>query len=311
MIDPRRFRLRLLAWYDTAARDLPWRRTRDPYRIWISEVMLQQTRVAAVVPYYEGFLDRFPNVESLARAPEAEVLAAWSGLGYYSRVRNLCKAAIWILGRGRFPDSYEAIRAMPGVGEYTAAAIASLAFGIPHAVVDGNVVRVLSRVSCSNEGIKPLAGQLLDRMDPGRYNQALMELGAVICLPKAPRCAECPLRKMCRAAREGRQGEFPAKKPRPAAIRVSKTLLLIERRGKLLLRMHQGFWELPEAGDLPAASPGPELGRFRHSILNRNYTVTVVPARLRGTPKGFEWVADPKPVSTVARKALALVARPF
>ena len=144
----RGFRRKLLDWYGRNARDLPWRATRDPYRIWISEIMLQQTRVAAVIPYYTRFLDRFPDVESLARASEANLLSAWSGLGYYARARNLHRAAQQIAARGTFPREHESLRRLPGVGEYTAAAIASIAFGLPHAVVDGNVRRVLSRLAC-------------------------------------------------------------------------------------------------------------------------------------------------------------------
>src|SRR6266516_234894 len=188
--DEREFRKALLSWYAGAKRVLPWRETRDPYRIWISEVMLQQTRVAAVIPYYERFLARFPDLATLAAAPEQELLAAWGGLGYYSRARNLQRAAQQM--RGRFPSDYESIRALVGVGDYTAAAVASIAFGLPYAVVDGNVLRVLSRVTNDASDIgslktkkrmQALADTLLAQSDPGLYNQALMELGATVCLP--------------------------------------------------------------------------------------------------------------------------------
>src|SRR5690348_7515935 len=185
-------RRRILYWYGKHRRDLPWRRTRDPYAIWISEIMLQQTRVAAVIPYYERFLERFPDAASLARAPEPRALAACSGLGYYSRARNELHAARIIAARGGFPDAHAAIRELPGVGDYTAAAVASIAFGLPHAVVDGNVKRVIARLTSSADAkVEETAERLLDRRDPGRSNQALMELGALVCLPKAPLCAAC------------------------------------------------------------------------------------------------------------------------
>ena len=198
----RSLRLKLTRWYDRAQRDLPWRRTRDPYAIWISEVMLQQTRVAAVIPYYHRFLERFPDAAALAQAPEPELLALWSGLGYYSRARNLQKAARQILESGTFPNDYASILELAGVGTYTAAAIASISFGLPHAVVDGNVRRVLAR--WTNDGhadTQQIADRLLDRRDPARWNQAVMELGATICLPREPLCGECPVAAHCASRR--------------------------------------------------------------------------------------------------------------
>src|SRR6202049_1584982 len=188
-------RSRLLLWYQKSKRDLPWRRTRDPYRIWVSEIMLQQTRVAAVIPYYEQFLARFPDVAALASAPEQELLAAWAGLGYYSRARNLQRAAKKILELGTFPGDYLSLRDLAGVGEYTAAAIASMAFGLPHAALDGNVIRVLSRLTAEQGNIgsgavrkrlREAADALLDPKRPGEFNQALMELGAMVCLANKP-----------------------------------------------------------------------------------------------------------------------------
>src|SRR5580700_932140 len=199
-------RRRLLAWYGKHKRDLPWRRTEDPYRIWISEIMLQQTRVAAVIPYYERFLALFPDVSALASAPEQDLLAAWAGLGYYSRARNLQKAARAIVELAQFPTDYAALRDLPGVGDYTAAAVASIAFGMPHAALDGNVLRVLSRVAAERGDIKSqvvrrrlgaLADTLLDRRRPGEFNQAMMELGATVCLPKQPMCVRCPIQLHC------------------------------------------------------------------------------------------------------------------
>lgn len=277
--------------------------------------MLQQTRVAAAVPYFERFLERFPDIESLAGASEDEVLAAWSGLGYYSRARNLRKAAQQIAARGSFPNDYESIRRLPGVGDYTAAAIASITFDLPHAVMDGNVRRVLSRLTCQAGRLDAVAANLVAGPQPGRFNQAVMELGATVCLPGEPLCAACPVSGFCEARRQGRQREFPVKAPRPAPVRVAKTLLLVEKNGRILLwkREHgprmRGFWELPEAGELPGALPAERLGEFRHSITNHNYVFTLLEARVRRTPAGFRWVAerdlDDMPLSTVARKALA------
>ncbi len=297
---------------------------RDPYRIWISEIMLQQTRVAAVIPYYEKFLDRFPDVAALARAPEAAVLASWSGLGYYSRARNLRKAARQILERGGFPRDCAGLGQLAGIGDYTAAAIASIAFGRPHAVLDGNVIRVLSRLAVEDGDItaaatrsrlRNIAEGLLDRRRPGEFNQALMELGATVCLPRAPLCGSCPLRESCRAFREGRQDALPVKRPAARRLAVEVTLLVVKRRGCVLLwkrpagsQRLAGFWELPEAEQLPAAVIRGSLGVFRHSITNHLYRCSVVEASLRRVPKGFRWVDRQElariPLSTTARKAV-------
>src|ERR1700704_5621692 len=194
------FQSALLRWYDDNRRDLPWRRTRDPYRIWISEIMLQQTRVAAVLEHYRLFLKRFPNVRALAAATESSVLAAWSGLGYYRRARMMRECAQKIVAehRGRFPQSSEALQTLPGIGRYTAAAIASIAFAEPVAVVDGNVKRVLRRfigINLTTPQIWQHAQALLDDSQPGDFNQAMMELGATVCVPREPRCLICPVRK--------------------------------------------------------------------------------------------------------------------
>jgi A/G-specific adenine glycosylase len=289
--------------------------------------MLQQTRVAAVIPYFEKFLRRFPDVASLARAEESEVIEYWSGLGYYSRARNLRKAAQQIVERGGFPSDYESIRQLPGIGDYTAAAIASIAFELPHAVLDGNVKRVLSRLT--NErgdiGSAPIrnrlweiAEQLLDRKRPGDFNQAIMELGATICLPREPQCPVCPVAGCCEALAWGTQNEVPHKSRRVAILRIQKTLLIIQKEGKLLLWKRTsspmaGFWELPEPGQLPAASLGERLGTVRHSITNHSYTCEVFSASVKKTPAGFEWMPNERsaelPLSTVTKKALRLVIR--
>ena len=320
-------RSRLRRWYSRAARRLPWRETQDPYRIWISEVMLQQTRVAAVIPYYEKFLRRFPDVETLARAEESEVIEYWSGLGYYSRARNLRKAAQQIVERGGFPSDYESIRQLPGIGDYTAAAIASIAFGLPHAVLDGNVKRVLSRLTNERGDIGfvrirnrlwEFAGQLLDRKRPGDFNQAIMELGATVCLPREPLCPVCPVAACCEALGQGTQNEVPRKLRRATIIRIQKTLLIIQKEGKLLLWKRTsspmaGFWELPERSQLPRACLGERLGTVRHSITNHSYTFEVFSASVKKIPAGFEWIPNGRPaeypLSTVTKKALRLVLR--
>ncbi|HSW48636.1 MAG TPA: A/G-specific adenine glycosylase [Bryobacteraceae bacterium] len=308
VLSARSLRGRLARWYVANARNLPWRATRDPYRILVSEMMLQQTRVAAALPYYQRFVERFPDAAALAGAPQREVLRLWGGLGYYSRARNLHRAARLILDLGCFPEEYEAILALPGAGKYTAAAVASIAFGRPHAVVDGNVQRVLSRLTCSDAGLAALAERLLDPKDPGRHNQALMELGALVCLPREPKCGGCPVARLCEARRQSRQSEFPAKRRREIPVRVVKTVLLVRRGTKLLLRERNGFWELPEAGDLPGAKHLRSLGGFRHSIMNHQYRYTVIEARVGRRPTGYRWTVEEDlglvPLHTVARKAL-------
>ena len=302
------FRERLLRWYRRHGRKLPWRHTRDPYRIWVSEIMLQQTRVAAVIPYFERFVERFPDVESLASAPEQDLLASWSGLGYYSRARNMHAAAKLIAACGSLPRDCDSLRRLPGVGKYTAAAVASIAFNLPHAVLDGNVRRVLSRFTCCNEGLEELAEALLDRGYPGEYNQALMELGATVCLPGEARCDVCPVARQCAAKAQARQLEFPARKKRPEPIRVARRLLRVERKGKLLLYQNKGFWELPEPKQIPGAVHGEHLSQFRHSITNHLYCFDVFTAKVRRAPPGFQWVPATElgrmPLSTIARKAL-------
>jgi len=314
-------RKKLLRWYDQNRRDLPWRRTRDPYAIWISEIMLQQTRVAAVIPYWERFLRRFPDIQSLAQAPENEVLALWSGLGYYSRARNLQKAAKEMFeGLGVFPREYDSIRELKGVGEYTAAAVASIAFRLPYAVVDGNVRRVVMRLLGDTEvDVQSEADRLLHRRDPGRSNQALMELGALVCLPKQrPLCESCPIEANCRARQSGIERQIPPPRQRPATTRIKITLLVFRRGGEVLLTPSprvKGFWELPEpeTPGLASARIGKKLKSFRHSIMNCLYTFDVHEADFpgaRGRGSGaLRWWAEKKldeiPLSTAARKALS------
>jgi len=320
----------LAEWYAQGHRDLPWRRSADPYRIWVSEVMLQQTRVSAVVPYYHRFLARFPAVEALAAAQEQEVLALWSGLGYYSRARNLLRAARQIAGRGSFPRRYDELRQLAGAGDYTAAAVASIAFGEPRAVLDGNVLRVVARMendagdiraSGTRKRLRGTVEKWLDPRQPGVFNQALMELGATICLPRRPLCSQCPLRDRCRARQEGTEDRLPVKSGAPQPERLETVLLLVRRGRRVLLRQRPalarrmpGFWDLPTAEDLTGVMPGVAIGRFRHTITHHHYSVTVktaaAPRRLPAGPV-FRWL-DPSqaaariPLSTTARKALRL-----
>ena len=270
--------------------------------------MLQQTRVAAVIPYYEKFLAAFPDPESLASAPEDTLLAMWAGLGYYSRARNLQKAARQM--GGTFPGNYDSIRALAGIGDYTAAAVASIAFGLPHAAVDGNVKRVIARLENSNDAAFVLiANRLLDRRDPGRWNQAMMELGATICLPRDPQCLLCPIASMCAAHRRGTQREIPSKRVKPEPVRLDRTLLIARRNGRILLEPSTrvaGFWDLPES--IPGARIGPPAGEFRHTITFRHYRFTVHVAVVRNARKPFQWFDERKldeiPLSTTAKKAL-------
>jgi A/G-specific adenine glycosylase len=302
-------------WYDRNRRDLPWRRTRDPYAIWISEIMLQQTRVAAVIPYYEKFLAAFPDAAALAAAPEERVLAMWAGLGYYSRARNLRESGGKIAANGGFPRAFESIRKLPGIGDYTAAAISSIAFGLPHAAVDGNVRRVVVRLLNDDAADVPAyASHLLDRNDPGRWNQALMELGATICTPHDPRCAECPIAKYCEARKHGAQTSIPKKRAKPTPERLERSLLIIQERGCILLTPSprvRGFWDLPE--DVKGVERGTKLGEFRHTITHRHYKFLVFKAlpirkRLAASGKLYRWVEHQKideiALSTTAKKAL-------
>ena len=328
----RAFRRALLAWYDAARRDLPWRRNHDFYPVWLSEIMLQQTRVEAVIPYFNRFLGRFPSVVSLANAPESDILAAWSGLGYYSRARNLQRAAQAIAGR-RDPSGYEEILALPGIGPYTAAAVASIALGLPHAAVDGNVLRVISRLKndASDVSLSAVrvrfsaeAQSLLDPRRPGDFNQAMMELGATVCLPRNPLCGECPVQRFCEGRDAGRERELPIKRGKDPARDIPLDVLVISRKRKVLLvrrprseRRLAGFWELPRR---QTPVPGEKLvAKFSHRIVNDRFRIAVYvaepPAGTLPEPEeahGGEWFSPERlarvPLTTVARKALALCA---
>jgi A/G-specific adenine glycosylase len=279
--------------------------------------MLQQTRVTTVIPYFERFIERFPTIEALANAPEEELLKAWAGLGYYSRARNLQRAAIQM--GGMFPQNYDSIRALPGVGDYTSAAVASIAFGLPHTAVDGNVIRVISRLTNSMENIAGEAEARLDPKRPGDFNEAMMELGATICLPKNPQCLLCPVAGLCKARAAGTQDDLPVKK-RSEQIRVERLVLVIRRENEMLFwrrseseKKLAGFWELPERPHLPQAIIGREIGRFSHSITNVNNVFTIAEAALSVVPAGYSWLPTDKPLkylfSTSVRKVLRVLSK--
>ena len=253
----------LLQWYDSSARVLPWREDPTPYRVWVSEIMLQQTRVEAVKPFYQRFLEAFPTVEALAAAPEEKLLKMWEGLGYYNRVRNLQRAAQVVMERygGQVPASFEELRALPGIGEYTAGAIASIAFQLPVPAVDGNVLRVISRVLARSDNIldpkvkRRMEGEIREILPQrvGDFNQSLMELGAMVCLPGGPpKCLVCPLRNLCRGYAQGVAEELPVKtKPKPRKKQARTLFLLFSQEGRVALRRRPeqgllaGLWELP------------------------------------------------------------------
>ena len=257
------FRQKLLAWYDKNKRDLPWRRSKNPYHIWVSEIMLQQTRVDTVIPYYERFLDWFPTVESLANAPEERLLKAWEGLGYYSRVRNMQTAAQQIMSEfeGKFPYTYEGISSLKGIGPYTAGAISSIAFNLPQPAVDGNVMRVLARLFEVNHDIgnpsnrkifQAMMEVLIDPDRPGDFNQALMDLGSDIEAPVNPRPQESPVKDFSAAYQHGTMDRYPIKAPKKKPIPIYlKALVVQNSQGQFLLEKNEsekllaGFWHFP------------------------------------------------------------------
>src|SRR5229473_2270318 len=301
------FRKQLLEWFRQFQRDLPWRRTTDPYRIWLSEIMLQQTRVAAAIPYYERFLQRFPDVHALAAAPQEEVLRLWSGLGYYSRARNLQKAAQQIVAQhgGKFPTRLDDALALPGVGNYTAAAILSIAFGEKHAVLDGNVARVLARL-CAIRGdlresqrwqeLQKTADSLLEQKSPGDWNQAMMELGATLCTPKSPQCLLCPVAQFCEGRRQGIAESLPERRKKRATVEVllAAAVFADGKSQTLLLPPPKSTKEKASANHVPtlvskmwhfptlsvAGKPDKDLLAFLRKVLpaEHNRTWELVPA---------------------------------
>ena len=337
-----RVRRALLGWYRRSRRDLPWRATRDPYAIWVAETMLQQTQVKAVLPYYHRFLASFPSINHLDRARRDKVLALWSGLGYYRRAANLKQAAREIVRRhgGKLPRNYAALRALPGVGDYTAGAVMSIAFGERYPALDANARRVLSRIYEARDeaALKTVAARVVPRACPGDFNQALMDLGAAVCLARTPRCAECPIASLCAASRGGRIAKSAAK---TRTRKVDWPLAVIARNGTILLRRRAergllaGMWEIPGGEKKPReritealarelTSAGARvasasmIGIVRHSITDRNIRAPVYLCTLENDfPEkipGWRWLTlaalKKLPISTLSIKAARLVQTP-
>ena len=316
------FQKRLLTWFRAHQRDLPWRSSRDPYRIWVAEIMLQQTRIAAVMPYYDRFLQHFSTVASLAAAPQQEVLKLWSGLGYYSRARNLHAAAREIVAshKGKFPGTQESALGLPGIGAYTAAAVLSIAYDVPLAVLDGNVARVLARIHAIRGDLRAprtwrtlteTADHLLARKSPSDWNQALMELGEVICTPKSPRCLVCPIVQSCQAYAQGITNEIPAprRKRAPESVTIAAAILLDPQGHTLLVKdpgahddvLFSRMWQFPAthvtrhartelqkylAGIFSAPKIMlEELPPARHGVTFRNITLLPFLARIPHLPR--------------------------
>jgi A/G-specific adenine glycosylase len=299
----------LLAWYGRVGRDLPWRRSRDPYRVWVSEIMLQQTQVERVKGFYVRFLDRFPTVADLAAAAEHDVLRLWEGLGYYRRARQLHAAAKTIVAEhgGEFPRTAAGLRSLPGIGRYTAGAIASIAFDLPEPIVEANSRRVIARLAGhagpldgprGDEPIWEIATALVPRKHPGRFNQALMDLGSLVCTPERPLCGTCPLAAGCAARQTGRVEVIPMKAARPAAKQVHETAVVVRRAGRVLVvrrgpgEWWEGLWDFPRvSGAARAARRGIErsevlrglgcgatsrLGTITHTVTHHRITLDVV-----------------------------------
>jgi A/G-specific adenine glycosylase len=330
-------RQRLLAWFSRHKRDLPWRGVDDPYAIWISEVMLQQTQVVTVIPYYRRFLERFPTVRALAKAELSEVLGLWKGLGYYSRARNLHRAAQQIAKEhgGALPSSAEALLELPGFGRYTAGAVASIAFGEQAPLVDGNVARVLSRL-CAVEGapgdrvreakLWALAGDLVKGKNPGDLNQALMELGATVCLPKGPLCLLCPVSTDCAALKQGRVEALPQARVRAPRKSLAFAVAVCRKGPKLLLArrpeggLFGGLWELPCAAssdalaELLEAPVGAHVATVERTLTHRDLKLELFAVQSRATVRrlaGYtecRWVTrgevEPLGVSAAMQAAL-------
>lgn len=331
----------LLAWYDAHARDLPWRArpgdpAPDPYRVWLSEVMLQQTTVAAVKPYFAAFTRRWPTVETLAAAPEEEVMAAWAGLGYYSRARNLVKCARAVAEAGGFPDTEAELRKLPGLGDYTAAAVAAIAFGRRAVVVDANVERVVARLFAiaeplpgARKAIRAAADAITPQQRAGDFAQAMMDLGATICTARDPRCLLCPLSARCEARRSGDPARFPVKAPKKAKPQRTGTAWWIAREGRVWLvrrpgsGMLGGMRALPDdgwsargdgSGEPPLAGEWREVGAVRHGFthFDLDLRVMVLASAARPSGEGEWWPIDelesaglPTLFAKAARRAMA------
>ncbi|MBI9085664.1 MAG: A/G-specific adenine glycosylase [Desulfobacterales bacterium] len=304
-----RLRRRLLAWYGRNARPLPWRQTRDPYPIWVSEVMAQQTQIKTVVPYYHRFMNRFETVGHLAAADSQEVLKTWEGLGYYGRARNLHRAAQVVVDRwnGEIPDDWDQFHSLPGVGDYIASAVLSIAFGRPYAVVDGNVKRVLSRLqkidipvngSGGHRAFQAAAQSLLDPSDSAMFNQAMMELGALICSPRTPKCDACPIRDFCLARKQGMVDLYPRREKRRPVPEYRIALGVVRKNGRVLITRRKpegllgGLWEFPGGKLLADEPPEQACARKIREAVNLEVEVTSKIARIRHAYTHFKIVAD-------------------
>jgi A/G-specific adenine glycosylase len=347
-------RRRLLAWFADSARDLPWRRSRDPYLVWVSEIMLQQTRVATVVPYFERFVQAFPTVEALAAAEEKDVLRLWEGLGYYRRASQLHQAARIITAEhgGQFPRDAAALRRLPGIGRYTAGAILSIAFDLPEPILEANTTRLFSRLLAYRGDAASAGGQrllwataaaVLPKRGAGRFNQALMELGSEVCLARLPRCDACPVASLCRANAGGLQAEIPPPRPKRRLEAVREAVVLVCRRGRVLLLRHPpgrrwgGLWDFPRfeiRATQPAAirrelvqkvrdlagvliRPGEHLRTIKHGVTRFRITLECYRAEFAATEDGqpsgakIRWLRpaelDQYPLSATGRKMARLV----
>jgi len=340
----------LLAWYDQNARHLPWRSDITPYRVWVSEIMLQQTQVETVIPYFERFMRGFPNLESLAMASQEDVLQAWEGLGYYSRARNLHKCARLLCQEFdcQLPADLDALRALPGIGRYTAGAIASIAFNLPTPALDANVRRVFSRLlelreplgsAAAEKHLWEAAENSLSLERPGDHNQALMELGALVCKPKAPDCPRCPLRGKCLAYQHGSQSQLPVRKAKPPVPHYTVTAAVIRAGGFVLIArrpqggMLGGLWEFP-GGKLEAADPdlpacvrreireelgaeirvGEALGMYKHAYTHFRITLhafacTLLPGQSVPGSEAVRWVRPGELARFAMGKVDRLIAR--
>ena len=299
----------ILDWYRENGRDLPWRRTQDPYPVWLSEIILQQTRIAQGTAYWERFMDRFPTVEALAQADEDEVLRLWEGLGYYSRARNLHAAAKQIVALGGFPETLEGIRSLKGVGDYTAAAIGSICFGLPAAVVDGNVYRVLARhfgltapvgTTEAKKTFTALAQKLLPEEAPAAFNQGMMDFGALQCTPLNPSCERCPLLDSCHAFKTGRVELLPIKKPAVKPVERHLTYVYLRYEGMTAIRKRpagdiwQGLWE-PLASCPVSESLQPLRSGVRHQLTHRTLIADFFlwePEGKPSLPEGYIWIKE-------------------
>ncbi|MBC8531513.1 A/G-specific adenine glycosylase [Gehongia tenuis] len=316
------FRGALLTWFDGNKRDMPWRRTKDPYGIWVSEVMLQQTRVDTVIPYYERFMTHYPTVEALAEAPEEAVLKDWEGLGYYRRARNLQRGARYVLENhsGRMPRDYEAIRKVPGIGDYTAGAILSIAYNLPVPAVDGNVVRVMARLTgtywtaADKAPVRTALEPLMDRQRPGSFTESMMELGAVICTPKNPRCLACPVQRECQAFQLGIADELPVKVQKGEIPVEAYTVLVLTCEERIYLQKRSegllgGLWEYfvvpgflePRGAEELAEGWGCQVfsledwGKAHHVFTHKRWSMLGYRMRLDGRPDlPGEWLTLPE-----------------